>query len=642
MNKFPAILSLLLLSVAALAQEPPPLEAYGALPEVSQIAISPDGGLVAYRKVTADRDVVNIADVDRMESLGGIDVSSVKPRRLIFIDNNHLVLVASETIRPLGYRNQWEQSAAFIYDVRDGSMFRLLHRADGLYPVQRRLGRIVGRTPSGDRLFMPAYVGEPSGKPQLGLYAVETDRRVERVVARGTDNTIDWFIDADARPFIREDFDNDTDLHQIWVVSGRQDELIYEIETERRRIIPVGLTADRRSLIYEAYSSDTDSHAFYTMNTDTGEVSGPVLGRENSNIGRIVMDVNRVIYGAEHEGFFPSYRFFSPALTEWMEEIQAGLPGASVRLVGWSADFDRLIVHASGGWTSGVYLLYTAGEEQPGILARQRPSIVAEQIAHTIVAEYVARDGLTIPALVTGRADVIEAGNAPLIVLPHGGPAKFDRADFDWKAQFFASRGYVVLQPQFRGSTGFGLDLRRAGNGEWGRKMQSDLDDGVRYLVGQEIVDPERVCIVGSSYGGYAALAAGAFSPELYACHVSINGVADIREMLSDERRQHGSDHWLVSYWEDWYGAGFRDREELDAISPAKNTEAFRSPVLLIASRDDTVVPPEQSRIMRNALEREDKDVELVEIAGEDHWLSSAETRLEILRLVADFVEEHL
>ncbi len=642
MNKFPVFLSLLLVTQASFGQDLPPLEAYGALPDVSQVAISPDGGIVAYREVTADKDVIRVADVDRMELLGEIDVSAVKPRRLIFVGSSHLVLVASNTTRPFGYRNPWEQSAAYIYNIGDGSLFRLLHRADGLHPAQARLGRIVGRTSVGDRLFMPAFVSGESGSPNYSLYAVETGRRVERVIASGRASTVDWFVNADARPFIREDFDNDSNLHQIWDVSGSSDELLYEEETVRRKIIPVGLSADRASLIYEAYSSATDSHAFYTLSTDNGETSGPVLARENSNIGRIIMDVNRVVYGAEYEGFFPTYQFFSPALTARMEEIQTALPGASVRLVGWSSDFDRLVVLASGGWTSGIYLLFTEGDEQPGILTRQRPAITREHIAHTIVAEYVARDGLTIPALVTGRADVIEAGNAPLIVMPHGGPAAFDRADFDWKAQFFASRGYVVLQPQFRGSTGFGQAHRKAGDGEWGRMMQTDLDDGIAFLAGQDIVDPERVCIVGSSYGGYAALAAGAFSPDLYACHVSINGVADIRAMLRDERRQHGSDHWVVSYWEEWYGADFRDREELDAISPAQNAEAFQSPVLLIASRDDTVVPPEQSRIMRNALEGADKEVEFVEIRGGDHWLSSAETRLEILRLVADFVEQHL
>ena len=181
-----------------------------------------------------------------------------------------------------------------------------------------------------------------------------------------------------------------------------------------------------------------------------------------------------------------------------------------------------------------------------------------------------------------------------------------------------------------------------AGHGEWGRKMQTDLDDGIAFLAEQDIIDPERVCIVGSSYGGYAALAAGAFSPELYRCHVSINGVTDIREMLRDRRQRLGRNHWVVSYWESLYGADYSEREELDALSPAQLAESFQSPVLLIHGRDDSVVPIDQSRIMHDALRDADKDVELVLVRGEDHWLSGQETRIEVLRAVAEFIEQHL
>ena len=470
----------------------------------------------------------------------------------------------------------------------------------------------------------------------------QTERRVSRIFSRGRATTVDWFIDEEGRPFIREDFDNNTDMHRIWEVSGPRDVLLFEDETDERLIVPIGLTPDRDELIYEAYSSDTDSFALYMMNTETGDVFGPVLGRESSSVNRVLLDIDRVVHGVEYEGFSPTYRFLDPERTERIAEIQGMLGDTSVQLASWSEDFTRVVVLASGGWTSGIFLLFTEGQEQPAIIARQRPQITRELIARTIVTEYAARDGLPIPALLTAMPDVLEAGESPLIVMPHGGPAAFDRADFDWLAQYFASRGYVVLQPQFRGSTGFGHSHMAAGEGEWGKKMQTDLDDGVAFLVDQGIADPERVCIVGASYGGYAALAAGVFAPELYRCHVSINGVSDIRYALRDDLRRYGSGHWVVKYWQDWYGAGFREREELDALSPAQLAESFEGPLLLIHGRDDIVVDPDQSRLMRNALRRAGKDVEFVQIRGGDHWLTSPETRIEVLMLTAEFIEQHL
>ena len=641
MNKFPLILSLLFLASGAAAQQPPPLEAYGALPEVNNVAISPNGGLVAYRQTDEEQDAVIVIDVDRMQFLGGINVEAVKPRDVYFVDDETLLLVASDTVRSFAVRGPWENSAAFIYNIPDDNLFRLLQRADDLVP-QEGLGRVVGRTASGDRLFMPAFVGDPNGSPQYSLFAVDTDRRRERVVERGRPTTIDYFIDAQSTPFIREDFDNESDLHHIWALRDGRDVLLYEEEGDYRVINPLGLTEDRKSLIFSAISGRTDSRAYYPMDTETGEVGARLFGRENSSINSVVMDIDRVVYGVEYEGFYPTYEFLDPGLSERITEIQEKLPGAAVRLVSWSDDFDRLVVHASGGWTSGVFLLFTEGNESPQVLARQRELIPRQHVADTIVGQYQARDGLAIPALVTAYPRVIEAGNAPLILLPHGGPAAHDTAEFDWLAQFFASRGYVVLQPQFRGSTGFGYSHREAGEGEWGRKMQTDLDDGIAWLSGQGVIDPERVCIVGGSYGGYAALAAGAFSPDLYRCHVSINGVSDLRVMLRDRRTRYGRDHWVVGYWERFYGVELDEREELDALSPAQHPEAFQSPVLLIHGRDDTVVPIEQSRRMRSALRGADKDVELVQIRGEDHWLSSEETRIEVLRIVAEFIEEHL
>ena len=197
----------------------------------------------------------------------------------------------------------------------------------------------------------------------------------------------------------------------------------------------------------------------------------------------------------------------------------------------------------------------------------------------------------------------------------------------------------MVLQPNFRGSTGFGGEFFEAGHGEWGAKMQDDITDGVEALVSMGSVDPQRVCIVGASYGGYAALAGGAFTSELYRCVAAIAPVSDVELMLAETRRDYGRHHWVIDYWKDLAGA---DKQKLRAISPVNHSDAFKAPVLLIHGKDDTVVPIRQSVVMAKALRKAGKDVELIRIKGADHWLSRAETRLATLDALDKFVARHL
>ena len=209
-------------------------------------------------------------------------------------------------------------------------------------------------------------------------------------------------------------------------------------------------------------------------------------------------------------------------------------------------------------------------------------------------------------------------------------------------AQYFANRGYLVLQPNFRGSSGYGIDFVNAGNGEWGGKMQDDVTDGVNMLISEGLADPDRVCIVGASYGGYSALAGGAFTPDLYKCVVAIAPVSDLAMMMSDTRERIGRNHWVVDYWEERMADGDARTRKLNAISPAVYASAFKAPVLLIHGEDDTVVPMRQSVRMHNALNRANHPVKLIRLKGEDHWLSESATRLATLQAVSEFVDEHI
>ena len=285
--------------------------------------------------------------------------------------------------------------------------------------------------------------------------------------------------------------------------------------------------------------------------------------------------------------------------------------------------------------------MYHRSTAELSYISTARPNIPKEAIADVLTVEYPASDGLKISGVLTVPR-WLEMDRLPMIVLPHGGPETHDQVGFDWMAQYFANRGYLVLQPNFRGSAGFGTAFTEAGYGEWGAAMQQDVTDGVNALIRGGQADPDRVCIIGWSYGGYSALAGGAFTPDLYQCVAAIAPVSDLPRMLLDERRAHGRSHWVIRYWEKAIADGSATRDTLRQKSPVMYAENFQAPVLLLHGKDDLIVPVAQSRRMRRALRDANKRVKLVEYRDADHSMSSPGSRLKILRELDAFVAEHI
>ena len=348
--------------------------------------------------------------------------------------------------------------------------------------------------------------------------------------------------------------------------------------------------------------------------------------------------------GVKYSGAYPSYHFYNARTNKAVDEMVSGNPGYAVHIASASEDWSKILYLVNGFDTPGRYILQDiATGELTGIVGA-RSDIAAEAVAEVATISYKARDGLGIQGILTWPSGSTPESrkNLPLIVMPHGGPAAYDRVGFDWMAQYFANRGYLVLQPNFRGSTGYGTAFMQAGHGEWGGKMQDDVSDGVLGLVKAGMADPERVCIVGASYGGYSALAGGAFTPELYDCVVAIAPVSDLPRMIRDVKRERGSRHWAVDYWQELIGDPRAEKDKLEAISPVNAADKFTAPVLLIHGKKDTVVPIEQSEVMERALKKANKDVTFVELKTEDHWLSYGETRLETLKAMSSFVDQHI
>ena len=344
--------------------------------------------------------------------------------------------------------------------------------------------------------------------------------------------------------------------------------------------------------------------------------------------GRIAGGVNGILA--------PKAIFFDPTMQAHWNAVAGAFGDERLELVSHSDDFSKFVVRVFGARHGYEYMLIdwkTVDAILIGDVYEDLPTIADVRQIH-----YKAADGLALTGFLTlphGKP----AKGLSLIVLPHGGPAESDDGGFDWWAQALASRGYAVLQVDFRGSDTTPA-LLAAGFGEWGRKMQTDLSDGVGYLASQGIIDPKRVCIDGASYGGYAALAGVTLQSGVYRCAVSVAGVSDPRAFLRwTNRRMDTSENHVQRYWDRYLGVSGPEDPALTAISPIDHVAAVTVPILLIHGRDDTVVPYDQSELMEKALERAGKSVKLVTLKHEDHWLSHSDTREQMLAQTVAFLE---
>jgi dipeptidyl aminopeptidase/acylaminoacyl peptidase len=331
--------------------------------------------------------------------------------------------------------------------------------------------------------------------------------------------------------------------------------------------------------------------------------------------------------------------FFDPTLQRHYDAARKAFPGLQVTLKSFSADFRRMVVMTDGGDDPGTFWLVDVGAGKAQDLMSAYPTIQPKDVGATHLFPFKASDGLAMDGVLT-LPPGSTAKNLPLVLMPHGGPIGFrDRVGFDYWPQAFASRGYAVFQPNYRGSSGHGAAFRQAGYGEWGHRMLSDMSDGVAALASAGIIDKSRVCVVGASYGGYAALASVTFQHGAFRCAVSVSGVSDVGAMMASWGDYSGSASGR--YAQAMFGAAFSGDPRLQQISPLRHAAEADAPILIIHGKDDTVVPFVQSLGMNTMLAKAAKSVKFLPLDSEDHWWSHEATRVQILEASVAFVQEH-
>jgi dipeptidyl aminopeptidase/acylaminoacyl peptidase len=626
-----------------------PLATYGQLPNIEQIAISPDGKLLAIDFVKGEDRAIVVQDLAARKILTGVKVGQTKVRGLEWAGDNHLLIVSSAFVRT------FEDHGALPEDPSEASFaadFNLAtHKVSPLLgDVELTEDKIVGapavRMLDGKPVafatgYFMARQADASNvvvhASQLALFKIDLDTDRSTMIASNQPEVTGFVVGNDGRPLAEETYDATSTR---WALNLYSDGVWHEAQSGKaalERPMINGLGRDPRSVLV---TNVENGRPVLRELTSGGALSDPLPGPSTGALLRDP-DSHTLIGVATLDGDSLSYHFYDPSDQAQWDAVVKAFPGASVQIASVSAGHRQIVVHVDSPTDGPGYVLVDLNTASTTWLGSEYLGLTAGDVSPVQPIAFTAADGLPLTGYLTlpkGR----DPKKLPLVVFPHGGPAARDRPGFDWWAQAMASRGYAVLQVNYRGSEGFGWNFMAAGFGEWGRKMQSDLSDGVSYLAAQGTIDPTRVCIVGASYGGYAALAGATLQTGVYRCAVDVSGPADLSKLIAWGKARGGFQGVAAErYWDRFMGADSLADPRLQAISPADHAAKASIPILIIHGKDDSVVPFEQSQLMADALKQAGKPYDLVVLVHEDHWLSSSDTRLQMLQATMDFLAKN-
>lgn len=646
----------LLLSVGSpVFSAPPPAEAFGHVPRITDVAINPKGNLLAWGDANREPTRIVIHDLDTKTDVKTFPVpDKLKLRELAWSDDDTLLLRLGFT-EPERHSesSRYEWSRMFAVDATTGKARILLNKGDekewvtgasihSLHTGQPNtvVMSTMEWTPGRARLSTESRLSgdrRTSGWTN-NLFEVDTTDGKGRTVNFGTPYTEDWVVDESGRAVARSEWEPDRKVFTIVRLNaGSAREIYRQTDGEILRIFAWDKSRDA---VIGLGSRSDGLHKMWSIPLDGSPPSVAYESPDGEASAVYVDPFTNAPLGAIVGGITPRVQWLDSTMAAHHKTLLRTFPGRDVEIMGRTRDHARVVVRTVATNRAPVYHVVDFARKKADIVGEAYPGLEGRPLGEVRTITYAARDGETIPAYVTVPPGLATVENLPLVVVPHGGPAHRDFPEFDWMAQFFATRGYAVLQPQFRGSSGFGDRFENAGVRQWGGLMQDDVTDAVKALVEKKWADPQRICIVGGNYGGYSALAGAAFTPNLYACAASVGGISDLTEFISFWENKAGDKSDTVEYWLKHIGP--KQDDHVRSRSPRRAVDAIRAPILLIHGTDDTVVPPSQSRSMAKALQARNKPVKYVELQGEDHWLSHSATRIQFLKEIETFLAEHL
>ncbi len=612
-----------------------PLEVFSAAHGYRNASLSPDGQYVALLGMADDQPNVRIIRIEAgaVSVVAGFEFPQSQIGRMVWITPADLLV--SQTVTPV--------------EIKPGSVLqRRLVRID----IENRrasevlsfgLNRLMANAPgsilrvlddvSGDVLVaIPPDGGFFPSVQVLNIFNGETT-----LLEPSSSGITTWLTDWDGRVRLATGIDRKARS----IVRYREPDGSSWVDLSESRVfsdgnfLPIAFSRSGRSL-YMRSALGRARDGLYEFDFDKERITRKIYGHPKYDIGTVFLaNFDREIAGVSYIDDYFQVDYLSDSLKEILTGIDRHLPEAINVILQWSSDKDVFLVLSEQiPFPARYYIFQVAGDRMTelsygGAEISRYPLVVPERVT------YYSSDGLEIPAYLT-RSKRQQEQPAPTVILPHGGPWVRDYITFNDWAQFFANRGYVVFQPNFRGSSGYGTLFQRRGYGEWGEAMQRDLEDGVHWLIDQGIADPERICIAGGSYGGYAALMASIESPELFQCAIAYAPVTS----LSKFANSFGKSPYRKSLQSAIRGED--NKAPIRSNSPVRRGKDVAIPLLLVHGTSDIRVPVSHSRDMMRALRKSRTDVTYLELAGESHFLYRPSARLAVFGAMEKHLQQYL
>lgn len=606
---------------------------FGALPLTSGPRLSPDGQWVAMRALVGGKTRLALVDLSTPDHK--VRTTSLPAKHQLewyrWAGSNRLLISISRMDVLMGD------------DVRVTRLFSLDLAAGKMIPIGPKLQGV-----DGDDLVHVDRNGafvllstQPSIYEYPSVYRIDLATGKSSQIVHPEDHVWEWIADRDG--VVRAGLGiNESGWWMIYRSTGK--------ESFRRTIRRDGRSTGRKDEVIGQFelmpgtdqglavaSGQSGRFGVYRYDFRTDSLGERLYEHADVDVDGYDTDTDGALSNVSFTSERDEVLWFDPLLKRQQERIDRAMPGRFNHIVSASADRMRILVYSGAVDHPGSFLLLDRKTNQMDVFYEVIPEVLDKRLAKTAPVRYTARDGLEIPGYLTlppGKGDK----GLPLIVMPHGGPFARDSLSYDAWAQFLTSRGYVVLQPNFRGSTGYGRQFVEKGTGQWGRGMQDDLDDGVKWLASRGTIDLKRVCIMGASYGGYAAMWAAVRNPDIYRCAISFAGVSDLPSQLRYSRESFVAPR----YFRDWRDRVRGDKDfDLQQISPLRQASRISIPLLIAHGTEDHVVPISQSRRIHQALLKLGRAHDYVEYKDEPHGFETAGNGTDFLERVGAFLDKY-